>query len=343
MLSNAFVRSVLLPGWLLIFLSPFFLLFDINLSPAWQYLPFGVSLIFLGLPHGAIDHLVPGRQTGRPLYTRGTVLFFIGYVALAAVYLLFWNWFPVPSAVFFILLTWFHWGQGDLFFTYRWFNQSHHRSRLQTASSLIIRGGLPMLVPFLAFPEIYLTVFETFTDVFAGSITFSDSGELLPLRLLLSGIFGGLIILYLGYDLVANGMSKSFLVDFLEIVGLSIYFWAVPPILAVGLYFCLWHSLRHIGRLIFIDDRDLRRPVWISLYRFFRESLPLTLVSLLFLVGLYFVVPSQPNDVSGLAGVYLVMIAALTLPHTIVVAWMDRQENDPLAPLSPQRTLFQEN
>jgi len=37
-------------------------------------------------------------------------------------------------------------------------------------------------------------------------------------------------------------------------------------------------------------------------------------------------VPVPPTDPAGLVGLYLVLIAALTLPHVVVVSDMDRVE-----------------
>jgi hypothetical protein len=41
---------------------------------------------------------------------------------------------------------------------------------------------------------------------------------------------------------------------------------------------------------------------------------------------LYLFVPRPPGDPTGLLALYLVGIAALTLPHVVVVTWMDRRQ-----------------
>jgi Brp/Blh family beta-carotene 15,15'-monooxygenase len=99
----------------------------------------------------------------------------------------------------------------------------------------------------------------------------------------------------------------------------------VPPILAIGLYFCCWHALRHIGRLMVLDADARSLPFrWRDgVRRFVRDSAPLTVVSLLFM-GLFFVGVGQVvGDSAEWPAVYLVLISALTLPHTLVVWWMD--------------------
>lgn len=41
----------------------------------------------------------------------------------------------------------------------------------------------------------------------------------------------------------------------MEIAVLSLFFALGSPVLTVGLYFCLWHSVRHIVRLELLDPR----------------------------------------------------------------------------------------
>jgi Brp/Blh family beta-carotene 15,15'-monooxygenase len=114
-------------------------------------------------------------------------------------------------------------------------------------------------------------------------------------------------------------------------VGLLVAFFAlVEPILAVGLYFTCWHALRHVGRLLALDP-DARAAladgrVGAALTRFTRDATPLTLASLALLGGLALLVPASPAGLADLVGLYLVLIAALTLPHVAVVADLDRTQ-----------------
>lgn len=60
-----------------------------------------------------------------------------------------------------------------------------------------------------------------------------------------------------------------------------------------------------------------------ALRRFVRDAGPLTLAALGLLVGLYLYAPSGPGGASGLLAGYLVLISALTVPHVVLVTWMD--------------------
>lgn len=137
-----------------------------------------------------------------------------------------------------------------------------------------------------------------------------------------------LAALFLGYRRAADPEARAaWRVDAAETALLVAYFAAV---LAVGLYFCLWHSAQHIARLVLLDRAsadDLRKGrVSPALARFVRDAAPLTVAALLLLAGLYLAVPRAPDDLPALVALYLVLISALTFPRALVVAWMDREQ-----------------
>ena len=103
----------------------------------------------------------------------------------------------------------------------------------------------------------------------------------------------------------------------------------VPPILAVGMYFCFWHSVRHIARVVLLDERsveDLAGWRWLPpIGRFALEAAVPTAIALAF-VGALWWVTGGVETLAGATGLYLVGIAVLTLPHTIVVSIMDREQ-----------------
>lgn len=60
--------------------------------------------------------------------------------------------------------------------------------------------------------------------------------------------------------------------------------------------------------------------------RFARDAAPMTAAALVLFAGFYLAVPATPTTPLDLLGLYLVGIAALTLPHVLVVTWMDRAQ-----------------
>jgi Brp/Blh family beta-carotene 15,15'-monooxygenase len=130
-----------------------------------------------------------------------------------------------------------------------------------------------------------------------------------------------------GWRVRAGADRTAWLTDAAEVGLLWLYFLLVPPILAVGLYFTLWHATRHVARLVAVDDVAAGAlaggDTLGAVRRFARDATPNTVGALLVFGGLYLVVPGTPAGREELLGLYLVGIAVLTLPHVAVVTWMD--------------------
>ena len=296
-----------------------------------QYAPFALSLIFFGLPHGAVDHLVPGRLLGGGVSVGSIIVVALLYLVLAVVYFVFWTFSPVAAFVFFIALTWFHWGQGDLYSTVTFLGALDPVPPILKFLNVLVRGGLPMLVPLLAFPEVYRNVAKSIVGLFSdaagwdwvfGSYFRSAAG--------ITFLVLVLITLAWGYVVSSSQDKTAWALDAAEIWLLAAYFVVVPPVFALGMYFCLWHAPRHIARLMLLNrssfstlQKGVFRP---ALKNFVRDAAPLTAVALLLLVGLYFFVPGSAAGASGLLALYLVLISMLTLPHVVIVGFMDRRQ-----------------
>ena len=129
-----------------------------------RYLPLVASVAIFGLPHGALDYVALPRALSGQVDLRGLALVGVLYAVLGGAYLAMWLVAPVPAAVGFIALTWFHWGQGELFVLRDAFGGNHLEDRTQQALTTVVRGGLPMAVPLVGFPDRYRAVLETFVD-----------------------------------------------------------------------------------------------------------------------------------------------------------------------------------
>ena len=328
-LSSAVIR----PSWLALGAAVLLAPVVGALPPVVRYLPFVVSVLVFGLPHGAVDHLAPARTVGGDA-VRSMAVVGLLYLVAGGAYLAWWFVAPVSAAVFFVLLTWFHWGQGDVYALLALLDAEHLPTRVERALSLLVRGGLPMLAPFAFHPTAYRGVVAAFVALFDGP-TGSLSPFFTPTARLAAG--GGLLacsllVVALGAWRVRRGAAaRPWFADAGELVLLWAFFALLPPVLAVGLYFTLWHALRHIARLLVVDP-DAQRAltsgdVGSAFRRFARDAAPLTAVSLLLFVALALAVPSSPAglaEADALLALYLVGIAALTLPHVVVVTWMDR-------------------
>jgi Brp/Blh family beta-carotene 15,15'-monooxygenase len=340
-------RISLLVGWVpLLALVPV-ALFAPGIPPSYRYVPLVASVLFLGMPHGAVDYVaLPRARTGR-VDVPGAAAVGGLYLVLGSSYLLLWFLAPVLAATIFILLTWFHWGQGDLYALKRLFGTDHVDDRLGAVLTVVVRGGAPMLVPLVGFPDRYREVVATFVEPFGGNTEAWWVFETGP-RLALGGAFAAVTLFALvrGYPGTRSGDSHNgadttrlpidrgavhgWALDAAETCLLWAYFLLVPPVLAVGVYFCLWHSVRHIARVVLLDDRNidaLARRQWVSVAkRFGLEAAAPTAFALLLVGALWVASPGSVKSLSNATGLYLVGIAVLTLPHTAIVVWLDRKQ-----------------
>ncbi|MFW5963910.1 MAG: Brp/Blh family beta-carotene 15,15'-dioxygenase [Natronomonas sp.] len=298
-------------------------LLGVTVSPTLRYLPLAASVVVFGLPHGAVDYLVPARMDDDRSRTSSMVVVGALYAVVGGAYAALWLLAPLAAAGLFIAMTWFHWGQGDVHALVVFVGADHLDSTRLRAATGFVRGGLPMFVPLLAFPDRYRTVVEAWVGLFGADLSvawlFAETTRLVGGAVFLAAT---VVTLAVGYR---RDSGRGWRVDAGETALLWLFFLTVPPLVAIGVYFCVWHALRHVIRVVSVDG-DSAADARGLLGQFAREAAPLTALALVFLVGFGLLLPTSLTSVESVAAVYLVFIAILTLPHVAVVTWMDRRE-----------------
>lgn len=325
---TALGRASLFLGWApLISLVPLSLLLP-SIPATYRYLPLVASVLVFGMPHGAVDYVALPRAWGG-VDLRRVVVVSVLYLVFGVAYLALWFFAPVPAAVGFIALTWFHWGQGELYVLRGVFTVDHVDDLTQQVLTVVVRGGLPMLVPLFGFPGRYREVVQTFVEPFGGVAKAWWLFDAWP-RLVLMAAFGLVTILALARGWTRASDRRGWRLDAFECGLLWVVFMTVPPVLAVGVYFCLWHSVRHIVRVILLDewsvDAIVEHRFLHALGKFGLEAAVPTILALAFAGLLLSQTAVSPSNLAGASGLYLVAIAVLTLPHTVVVVLIDREQ-----------------
>lgn len=299
----------------------------------YQYVPLALSVVILGFPHGAVDHLLLPRARGDPVTAKSFALIALLYLLVGGAYAIMWFLAPAAAFALFILITLVHWGQGDVYALVNLLSAEHLATRTSRILTLVVRGGLPMIVPLIAFPEQYAFVAGTLVGAFDQGAAAALEPVFTPTaRAAIAAGFGAVTAITLALGFVRAGADGrgAWLVDVAETVGLLAYFALVPPILAIGLYFCFWHALRHVLRSMLVDDVAggalERGAVAAAGRRFARDAIPPTVGGLLVFVGIWVVVPETSATVPDVIAVYLITIAVLTLPHVVVVTLLDREQ-----------------
>ncbi|MBQ1025224.1 Brp/Blh family beta-carotene 15,15'-dioxygenase [Micromonospora sp. C95] len=274
-------------------------------------LPLLVGLL-IGLPHGAVDHLVPAWVCARARSLRITVGLLLAYAGTAAATVALFLWAPVPALTGFLILAMLHFGTGDV----AYHAERDGRSIVRPVLAVLAFGGTPVVLPIALWPG---TVDPLLDAVAPGATAaFTPAARLIALSVvLLAALVTGLRELTARRDADAAGLGI-----------LVAAFALVPPPLAFGGYFAAWHSARHVARLLRADPgnsqhlaaRRLAGPI----RRFARQA---TLPTVAAFAGLLVLVHVS----AGTAGAFreapfqlvFAVLAGLTVPHAAMVTRLD--------------------
>ena len=294
---------------------------------AYQLLPIYLGLFILGMPHGGADHLlIWGMIRNNGFIFRMSVLLL--YPILSMIYLAWWHYQTLFSAVFFLFLTIFHWGQGDQYISVK-IHRAYYleRSHLLKLLHILSRGCLPILLPGYLGNETYQSFLETIIRQ-VSSLEYN-----LSLIQRFSYFFLLIPLILTTTQLILSGLQlkkdekKAFQLDCLESLFLFLWFLIIPPLWALGIYFSLWHSLRHSLRILWVDIIGKKHLIERSYFKLKRRWLQISsLMTIFALIGLWgwLSLPLSLQSVEmDWLGKAMLGIAVLTLPHTIVVCLMD--------------------
>ncbi|RLK13746.1 Brp/Blh family beta-carotene 15,15'-monooxygenase [Micromonospora sp. M71_S20] len=274
---------------------------------------FLVAGLLLGLPHGAVDHLVPARLSARARPLSARVALLAAYAAVAGAGLTVFRAAPDLALVGFLIVSVVHFGTADVAFH----AERDRRPARPGVTAVLAYGGPPVVVPLALWREQVDPLLAAVAPQAPALLT--DEVRALALATVLCAVAATAI-----RD-VRAGRARDAVPPVL-LVGL---FGTVPPALAVGAYFAVWHSCRHVARLLRHDPRntaDLAAGrVGPPLRRFARQAAAPTAVALAALLALV----TWPGHRADPLPATFAVLAALTLPHAVLVAWADRRGPGP--------------
>ena len=272
----------------------------------WQ-ISLAVIALVIGIPHGALDHLVtlPKNKPAK------MALFVVIYVliAVAAVWaILRWN---VLGFQLVVIMSAAHFGIGDAAFIAESdrLNNGASKSLTDRLIYALPAGLLPVFVPLSSdLTNSALAEVNPKLINWAGSST--NFIHLLVLLIAASSLF----VLVLKRD------DKSAM-DLALLAALSIL---TPPLVAFAIYFGPWHALRHTARLtLSLNKSEIAYQSNEPKRAFINAVLPGTPA----LIGTFIVaaiLAAANPDNSRLLWSILVVIWALTVPHMMVTAKLDK-------------------
>lgn len=348
--SRLLLFKVVLPaGLICLVVSLFSLSFPITANrPEIQWLPWLLSLFVFGLAHGGIDHQVPTLLGGITTKGRNVVSFVAWYLGLMIAVLMIWRWIPDAGLILFLLMSAYHFGQGDLYWSSAFGLHKTLRDKTEPAGSvatylpvifLTARGSLPAIIPFLFFPD----QFTEITRHLATQLTGVNLQGWAGVTALRHGLMIGVFIFVIGQIMISRHLAyarykvrdaasvRAAIIEIAETGLLVLLFTSASPILAIGTYFLVWHSPRHVVRLMLLT-KPLQKLIsqgqlGLALIYFHRRALPLTAAAGGLLLLLWAAISRHNISASALITSAFLFVSAVTFPHFMIVLWMDAQQS----------------
>lgn len=273
----------------------------------WQVV---IALIALaiGIPHGALDHLVTLPRSSM----KKMALFITLYVAvavIAVVAILTWN---VVGFILVVVMSAVHFGIGDAAFISEIDRRSEEKKRFQKYLYATAAGTLPVVIPLVSDKST-----SALEQVNPALIDWHQGlNNDLMLWVMLITAFALLRLVQRRRDGEA-----------IDLVLLYLLAVTAPPLVAFAVYFGCWHAMRHTARLTLTLPSSQEAFTKENVKgAFIRAVLPGTpaLVGTFVIAALIVLLRGDSLDDQFL-WVSLVVVWALTVPHMAVTARLDRK------------------
>lgn len=273
-----------------------------------QYVLLGLGSVIIGIPHGATDNHVYRSFFRRPPRPRRMAGFYLTYLFSALAYGLLWWLAPVAALVLFLVMSMYHFGQSSLFVA-----RGPESSPVKKLS-YVGMGAFYLLPPILLrYPEA-----EPVIAAITGRQLVSLEQAATWAPWVTAAVTLGAVGIVVG--MAAGGaISRNVMLRELLLVGVLLALFLVSPLfVSFIVYWALWHSLNTAMEVYpLLPPRPVNRPV----IRFARAAAPLTLITFVGIAGI-FLGAGVLDSLQGTVALYFVLIAAMTLPHSVVMERM---------------------
>ena len=272
----------------------------------WQ-VAIALFALAVGIPHGALDHFVTVPRTNKKIM----FIFISIYVLVACVAVLAilkWN---VLGFQIVVLMSLVHFGVGDSAFLNELDRlKGKISSHLPTTFVVLAFGSIPVVMPLINSSST-----SALSQVNTNLINWHQGFD--------QGLRSVVLALFI-VALVALVITKRFrdVIDLFLLAALAVL---TPPLIAFAVYFGCWHAMRHTARLTLVLPESLSAyEQGNALKAFWSAVLPGTpalIGSFLVAAGLWI----YGEVDKSFFWFVLTIVWALTVPHMIVTAKLDRK------------------
>jgi len=262
-----------------------------------------------GVPHGAADHVMAARLSGgRSMVGIGVV-----YAGIAAAVWALLVWGGLPALIVVVGLSAVHFGLGELEVERR---VTGWRPAGLIAIAIAIAGCGALVLPLARSGDQLQGVAAAISPGLAPLI----SGQPLEMTLLIIWLAAAVVA-------VIAALWSGHLWVAVDIVLVGALGMSAPPLVAFAVWFGGWHGLRHCARMLTVEPgcaalvSSGRGPA--AVQRMIRLAALPSVAALATVVTLGWITVTA-SDPTVVVAEILRLLLALTVPHMVVVWWLDR-------------------
>lgn len=255
-----------------------------------EYISYGLviaGLILVGIPHGALDHLL---QNDRKV---PMLRFLFKYLLIVALFFTLWQFYPLISLVIFVLYSSFHFGESEF-----------------KEAGASVASGIEKIKAFLLGFAILFFIIGTHLGESMDIISSIHGLEYLGLYRHAVLPYGFLIsiasFMYIMFYSILQKRPSNWGLLLLLILGIK-----VPLLLSFALYFIIQHSCS--------AWKHLKSGLNMGSIELYKEALPYTLAATVLLGVFLSSGLAQVLNSEGLLAVFFVFLACISLPHSLLM------------------------
>jgi Brp/Blh family beta-carotene 15,15'-monooxygenase len=274
-------------------------------SMHWQVI-IAVTALAIGIPHGALDHLVTLPKS-RPQMMAAFVAIYVLVAVVAVIAILNFN---VIGFVIVLLMSATHFGIGDTAFLNEMDRRGSAKRKLPHAIYAIAAGSTPVLIPLVNSKST-----DALAQVNPSLINWHQGYDQEILYAVSAFAVAAIVVLYFSH-------RKRESIDITLLLALALI---TPPLIAFAVYFGCWHAMRHTARLTLTLESSQRAFAHgDSSKAFTRAVIPgiPALLGTFLIAGVLALIGNEFDD--DFFWMALVIVWALTVPHMAVTAKLDR-------------------
>lgn len=273
----------------------------------WQVV-IAVIALAVGIPHGALDHLVTLPKSS-PLKMASFIVIYVAVAVIAVIALLTWN---VAGFIGVVIMSAVHFGIGDAAFISEIDRRSAEPKPFPRYLYAIAAGALPVVIPLVS--DKSAAALERVNPALL-NWHHGLNNDLLLWTMLLTAVT------------LLRLIQKRRDAEAIDLVLLYLLAVTAPPLVAFAVYFGCWHAMRHTARLTLVLPRSQKAFADGNSWKAFLGAIWPGVPALIgtFVVAALIIVFRGGSVSDQFLWVSLVVVWALTVPHMAVTARLDRK------------------